>query len=291
MNLNSTTTYRADLLVLTAALVWGVAFYFQKTAMTHIGPFLFLGARCLIAADALAPFALVEQQRNRLNCRQILPTAATGGVLFFIAGSIQQTGIQTATVTNAGFLTALYVVFTPLIAWIFLGQKPGPMLWLAVCLSICGTWLLSGADLTRFSNGDWLIAFSASIWAAHIVTTANAARQQQPLTFLSLQFLIAGLLSTSAAFVTEPIVLSDMLSALDSILYVGLLSSAFTFGLMGLALRKIAASRATVILSFEVVFAALAGFLLLDERLSAIAWLGAGMIFVSILSLQVKQTR
>ena len=89
------------------------------------------------------------------------------------------------------------------------------MLWLAVCLSICGTWLLSGADLTHFSNGDWLIAFSAWIWTAHIVTTANAARQQQPLTFLSLQFLVAGLLSTGGAFITEPVVFDDMLKALD----------------------------------------------------------------------------
>ena len=285
------TTYRADLLVLIAALVWGVAFYFQKTAMTHIGPFLFMGARCLIAATALAPFAFAEQRRNRLNWQNILPMAVTGGVLFFVAGSIQQTGIQTATVTNAGFLTALYVVFTPLIAWIFLRQKPDAVLWLAICLSISGTWLLSGADLTHFTNGDWLIAFSALIWAAHIVTTANAARQQQPLTFLSLQFLAAGLLSSGAAFFTEPIVFADMLRALDSILYVGLLSSALTFGLMSLALRNIAASRATIILSFEVVFAALAGFLLLDERLSGVAWLGAGMIFVSILGLQLKQTR
>ena len=156
---------------------------------------------------------------------------------------------------------------------------------------IFGTWLLSGADLTSFTRGDWLIAFSASIWAAHIVTTANAARQQQPLTFLSLQFLTAGLLSAGAAFITEPIVLDNMLKVLDSILYVGLLSSALTFGLMGLALRTITASRATVILSFEVVFAALAGFLLLDERLSALAWIGAGLILISILSLQLKQTR
>lgn len=287
----NTTTYRADLLVLIAALIWGVAFYFQKTAMLHIGPFLFLGARCLIAATALAPFAFAEQQRNRLKWQQIVPIAMTGGLLFFIAGSIQQTGIQTATVTNAGFLTALYVVFTPLIAWIFLGQKPGAVLWSAVCLSIFGTWLLSGADLARFNNGDWLIAFSAWIWAAHIVTTANAARQQQPLTFLCLQFLAAGLLSTCAAFFTEPIVFDDVLNALDSILYVGLLSSALTFGIMGLALRQIAASRATIILSFEVVFAAIAGFVLLDERMSGVAWLGAGLIFTSILTLQLKQTR
>ncbi|MCR9260993.1 MAG: DMT family transporter [Pseudomonadaceae bacterium] len=287
----NTTTYRADLLVLIAALIWGVAFYFQKTAMLHIGPFLFLGARCLIAATALAPFAFAEQQRNRQKWQQIVPIAMTGGLLFFIAGSIQQTGIQTATVTNAGFLTALYVVFTPLIAWIFLGQKPGAVLLSAVCLSIFGTWLLSGADLARFNNGDWLIAFSAWIWAAHIVTTANAARQQQPLTFLCLQFLAAGLLSTCAAFFTEPIVFDDVLNALDSILYVGLLSSALTFGIMGLALRQIAASRATIILSFEVVFAAIAGFVLLDERMSGVAWLGAGLIFTSILTLQLKQTR
>lgn len=169
--------------------------------------------------------------------------------------------------------------------------KPSATLGAAVGSSIPGKWLLSGADLTNFNHCDWRIALSAVIWAAHIVTTAKAARQLQPLNFLCLQFMVAGTLSIGATVAVEPITFEDFLRAAGSALYVGLLSSALTFAIMALARRTIAPTRAAVILSFEVGFAAIAGYLLLDERLPAIASLGAGLMFTSIFSLQLKQQR
>ena len=108
----------ADLILLAAAVIWGLAFLFQKSAMAHVGPLTFIAARSALAALALAPLAWREHaQAGAPMPRGLLPIACGGGLLFFVAAWLQQAGLQTATVTNTGFLTALYVVITPFIAW------------------------------------------------------------------------------------------------------------------------------------------------------------------------------
>jgi len=138
------TGIQGDLLVLGAAMIWGVAFYFQKTAMEHIGPMLFVGLRGLIAALALFPLALAESRREEQSGRKVLPLALLAGLLFYLAGTIQQMGLVTATVTNTGFLTAIYVVMTPFLYWIIKQRKPSQLTWLAVALAFLGVWGLSG---------------------------------------------------------------------------------------------------------------------------------------------------
>src|SRR5687767_12415618 len=105
----------ADFLLLFAAAVWGLAFYFQKSAMTDIGPFLFIAARASVAALALAPLAFMEM-RHRANGggpgaidrNALVRLALMGGTFFFLGAAFQQAGLITATITNAGFLTGLY---------------------------------------------------------------------------------------------------------------------------------------------------------------------------------------
>src|SRR5918992_1127780 len=99
----------ADLLILLAAAIWGFAFYFQKTAMDHIGPFLFISARAGVAALALAPLIVAEARRAVAPYpAKLSRIGIAAGFAFFIAAALQQTGLVTATVTNSGFLTALY---------------------------------------------------------------------------------------------------------------------------------------------------------------------------------------
>src|SRR6185295_15527331 len=108
--------FQADILLLFTALIWGVAFLFQKSATAHVGPLTFLALRGLIAFLALAPLALREGRRAPSPARaDFYLTSVAGGMAFLVAGWLQQAGLETATVTNTGFLTALYVVITPLI--------------------------------------------------------------------------------------------------------------------------------------------------------------------------------
>src|SRR5262245_13511964 len=280
----------ADLALLLAAAVWGVAFLFQKSAMDHVGPLAFIAARGAVATLALAPLAWREPRRAAAAPagRGFWAIATWGGIAFFAAAWLQQAGIRTATVTNTSFLTALYVVLTPLVAWAWSGKVPAAAVWPAVALSTIGTWLLGGGGmLGDLGYGDWLVALSALFWAIHVVVTGRAAPFGRPVGFTALQFAVVAVLGALASALLETPTLAGLAGAAPDILYVGLLSSAVTFTILTVALQYTPPSEAAVIVSMETVFAALAAYLVLGERLSAMGWLGAALILLATLLLQV----
>lgn len=278
----------ADFALLFAAAVWGVAFVFQKSAMEHIGPLAFIASRGLLAALALAPLALLEIGRSDVRADfGFWRIAVLGGCAFFLAAWLQQAGLITATVTNTGFLTALYVVITPFIAWSWSGKRPNRIVWPSVALSIAGTWLLGGGTFSAFSFGDLLVAISAFFWALHVVVTGRASPYRRPIAFTAVQFAIVGGLGAVSSVLLETTTWEGMRAAAPDIAYVAILSSALTFTILTMALQYTPPSEATVIVSMEVVFAAAAAYLLLGERLPAIGWVGAALILGATLLLQL----
>lgn len=285
------TRAKADLLVLLAAFIWGVAFYFQKSAMSHIGPFLFLGLRSILAAAALFPFALHEWQASPPASPSIRSFALLGGVVFFAAGALQQVGMVTATVTNTSFLTALYVVVTPFLLWLLRHERPGPRIWLASCLAFIGIWALGGGAIETFSAGDMLIAVSSIAWSLYMVITSASGKLAKPMQYTFLHFLVIAALALPCAAYSEKTGVATIEAAAVPILYVGILSSAFTFALMANVVRHIPASRASILLSTEVLFGAAAGFIMLGERLNPVGWVGAALTFGAILMIQTSKHR
>jgi drug/metabolite transporter (DMT)-like permease len=279
---------KADLLLLFAAAVWGSAFYFQKTAMDHVGPFLFIGARAALAALCLAPLALREaHEAGGSPPRRVWIAGLCAGLAFFVAAALQQEGLITATVTNAGFLTALYVIATPIIAWVFLGRLPALMVWPAIILAFSGAWLLGGGTLAGFSRGDGLIALSAFVWGAHLLITSAASPFGRPVAFTTLQFAIVAIAGLMMAVMLEPVSLDRLVAAAPAIAYVGILSSAVTFTLLAVALKSTPPNEAAILVSTETLFAAAAGVILLGERLAPISWVGAGFMFAATLLVQI----
>lgn len=282
------TRLNADIALLFAAAVWGLAFVFQKSAMDHIGPLAFIAARGAVAALALAPLALREHRRQKTSLnRGFWTIAVSGGAAFFVAAWLQQAGIRTATVTNTGFLTALYVVITPFIAWGWSGKVPSPIVWPAVALSAFGTWLLGGGTLAAFSQGDQLVALSALFWATHVVVTGRASVYGRPIAFTAVQFAVVSSLAAVGCMLLETTTLEGLRGAAVDIAYVGLLSSALTFTILTVALQHTPPSETAVIVSTETVFAALAAYVLLGERMAALGWAGAALILAATLLLQL----
>jgi drug/metabolite transporter (DMT)-like permease len=290
------TRLRADLLLLFAAAVWGLAFVFQKTAMESLGPCAFLAARAVLASLVLAPLAFWEYRRSLSQSGTAAPgvflpgigqAAAVAGTAFFVAGALQQYGLKTATATNGGFLTALYVVLTPPLAWLMRGTRPSPVLVPAVALSAVGTWMLGGGAFAALSAGDWLIAACAGVWALHLILSESGGAFNRPILFTCLQFAMVGVLASAGAALTETVTIAALKSAGGEILYVGLLSSALTFTILTLALKYAPASEAAIIVSTESLFAALAGAVMLGERLSLVAWAGAALIMVAVILVQI----
>jgi drug/metabolite transporter (DMT)-like permease len=223
-----------------------------------------------VAALALAPLALREGRRIATAPApfDFWLVAAGGGLAFLVAAWLQQAGLRTATVANAGFLTALYVVLTPFVVWGWSGRIPGPIVWPAVTLSALGTWLLGGGRFEAFSAGDLLVALSALFWAVHVVVTGNASRHRRPLAFTAIQFAVVAALAGLLGAHLETVAPDGLRAAAIDIAYVGLLSSALTFTVLTVALQYTPPAEAAVIVSLETVFAALAAYLVLGERLA-----------------------
>jgi drug/metabolite transporter (DMT)-like permease len=278
----------ADGCLLLAAAIWGTGFLFQKQAMAHLDPFTFIAARSSLAAIALAPLAVVETRRGGAGLPGgFMPRAILAAIVFVVAAFLQQSGLKTASVTNTGFLTSLYVVFTPIFAWLAFGRAPSRLLFAAILSSFAGAVLISGGGLVAMAIGDALIIASAAGWALHVVVLSWAGRFGLPIAFTAAQFAVVALLAACAASTFEQPAIAPLILAASDIAYVGLLSSALTFTLFTYAVRHTAPSEAVVIASTECLFAAAAGALVLGERLDGVAWSGAALIVAAVLLVQL----
>ena len=278
----------ADLLLLLAAAIWGLAFVFQKTAMETIGPCTFIAARGMLAALALWPLALIETRRAGGAPLQgeLFRIASAGGVLFFAGAIFQQIGLMTTTVSNTGFLTGLYVILTPFVVWVWKRRRPAPLIWLAAAITFAGTWLLGGGSLDGLNVGDGYVAICALFWAVHLTVVSASTRFDRPVAFTAVQFAVVGGLGLVASLLLETTTLSGLIAAAPAIAYVGLLSSALTFTLLAVAMKYAPATEAAIIVSLESVFAAIAGALLLGEHFTAVNIAGAALIMAAIIMVQ-----
>jgi drug/metabolite transporter (DMT)-like permease len=273
------TRFKADALLVLAAAIWGLAFVFQKSAMTYIGPATMVAARTTIAVIVLAPLAWWALRQEPVGAwRTSLAMGAKGGLFFFLGAIFQQAGLVTTSVTNTGFITGLYVILTPFLIWVVRGERPGVFVAIAAAISFFGTWLLGGGTFDSFSRGDVLVAISAIFWAAHVIVTADAARAGPAAVFTMLQFAVVAVLGWIGAFLFETVTVDALWRGAGELAYVGLLSSAVTFLLLTIALKHTTAPEAAVIVSTETVFAALAAYMLSGEWLSPIGLFGAALM-------------
>lgn len=283
---------QANLLLLAVAVIWGSAFVAQAEGMAGVGPLTFTGIRFLLGTAIVLPLAWREWQLLSSRGAVPLPGDILGvsalGVLLTLGAALQQIGIAGTTVTNAGFLTALYVPLVPLLAWLILRTRPHWSVWPTSIGCLAGSWLLTGAEGLDPVPGDvWVIA-SSVFWALHVLFVGRVAeRLAAPFLVACGQFLICGLLSLLWAGLGESITLAGIRQALLPIVYAGVVSVAIGFTAQVVGQRYAQPSDAAIILSAETVFAALFGFLLMGDRLSASGMAGCALILVCVVAVQI----
>ncbi|ABC22941.1 hypothetical protein F11_11025 [Rhodospirillum rubrum F11] len=292
---------RASLILLLVSFIWGSAFVAQKTAFDAVegatapalGPLAFTGARFLLGALVVLPFALRENRQARSRGAPgagLLAIFCGIGAVLFAASFTQQLGIIGTSVTNAGFLTALYVPLVPVVALVIFRQSVRKMIWPGAAGCLAGLWLLTGAatnGLSALTAGDLWVLVGALFWAFHVtVVGVMATRSGRPLTLAAAQFLTCGVLGWAGAFAFETPTLAGMAAIAPEIAYAGILSVGVAFTLQVVAQRHTHPAAAAIILSMEMVFASLAAVVVLGERLSGVQWLGAGLILASIIAVE-----
>ncbi len=285
--------WQANLVLLIAGATWGMGFVAQATAMDSIGPFLFIALRFIVASVVVLPFALIESGRQKSS--QATPLVSSDWLKFCLIGAClfagmatQQVGLLSTSVTNSGFLTGLYVVFTPLLGIVLFREFPHRITWVAAILALTGIFLLSGGDLGRLVIGDALTIGSAAFWALQVVMIARFVGQSgRPLALSLVQFVVTGAIALVCAVIWEPILWSGILSAAPQILYAGIVASGFAFTLQVVGQRYTSAPQAAIFLSSEAPFAALFAFLWLGERIGLTGVAGCGLIFIAMLAVEL----
>ena len=282
----------ANFLLILVALIWGSAFVAQSLGMAHVGPMTFTGVRFLIGALLVAPvmwweWRSLRAQARPLKCNDGLKIAGLG-CLLLMGAAMQQIGIVETTVTNAGFLTALYVPMVPLLSWMLLRQRPHWSAWPSALACLGGAYLLSGVQSLSFLSGDAWILASTLPWALHVLLIGRVADlMSAPFLVGGGQFLVCGLLASGWALAYETVSRESLAAALWPLIYTGVLSVGVAFTLQVVAQRFSQATDAAILLSAETLFAALFGYLLMDERLNAAGIAGCGLILISMLSVQL----
>jgi drug/metabolite transporter (DMT)-like permease len=271
-----------------------VGFVAQRHGAEVFGPFGYTGIRFSLGALLLLPFVLrsappIEGLDRRATRREYLKWGGLAGLVMAIAAILQQAGMEETTAGHGGFITSLYVLFTPLLA-ILVGRAVGVEIWLACGLALWGLWLLSispGADGLTINRGDPLVLGCAFMWAIQILIVARASKVLEPLRFAFLQFAVTGILSLTIALAIEKPTLVQAGEAWGALLYGSVFSVCLAFVIQMVAQRVAPPTHAAIIMSLESVFGMAAGVWLLSEPLDGRKVLGASLMFAALLVAQV----
>ena len=285
--------YKADFLLFLAAMIWGAAFVAQRVGMDHIGPFLFNGIRFGLGSISLWPLIWFREKKS-VNSPLSQPSDLTtalkagliAGVLLFGGSTLQQVGIIYTTAGKAGFITGLYVVIVPILG-LFWKQRPSPGVLIGAFLAVVGLYFLSITNELTIAYGDFLVLLCAVFFALHVLVIGWLAPRVDCIKLSSVQFGVNSILSFMVAVFVEDISWQGIMDGLLPILYGGFMSAGVAYTLQVVAQKDAPPAHASIILSLESVFAAISGWIILDEQLTSRAILGCTLMFTGMLAAQL----
>lgn len=288
----------SSFLLMLAAFIWGTAFVAQKEGLEQIGNFTFLALRSCLAVVVLTPVSLFIYKNNKKkigdgphgeNKTFFSKRLIIGGVLcgasVCLASLVQQYGIMLSGVGKSGFLTTLYILMVPLIGLVF-KRKVKPILWVCIVIATVGMYFLCVTQAGGINIGDVLLILCAFLFAVQIMFVDYFVATLDGVRLSLVQFFVAAVISIIGMFAFEevdPVAIGD---AWFSIFYAGVLSSGVAFTLQVVAQKNLNPTVASLLMSLESVFAALAG-AFFGERLTGNEILGCVLVFIAIILAQL----
>ena len=287
--------FRADALLLLVALIWGVGFVIQRTAMDTIGPITFTGVRLLIGSLSMLPLLPLAAKMAPKNPRPTSKSAlllglCAAGMAMSLGAVLQQAGLVYTSAGIAGFITGLYVVFVPLLG-LLVGYFVRWTTWAAVLLATGGLYLLSVQGQSTPNIGDLLVLLGAVAWGAQFLIIGWLAVRADPVRIAIFQTTFAGVLVLLAAVLWESPDPAAILAIWPEFLYSGVLAVGAAFLIQIIAQQDAPPAHAAVILAMEAVFGALAGWAFLSEQLTLTQLIGCAVMLVGILLAQLRPPR
>ena len=281
---------------LITTFIWGTAFIAQDTGMDNIGPLTFNSSRFFVGFLTILPLAILIEKNKikkeiKNNTKLFIKYLIFMGVSLFLGTFLQQAALQYTNIANAAFFTVFYVPFVPIILFIIYKEKVHWSIWPSIALCIVGVYLLTDFSDSKIMLGDALVIFCSIFWALHIIFAGKFMQKFDiPVFYAALQAAFVFSLSIFFAFIFEEVILSNILLELSSILYAGALSGGIAFTLQMYAQKNIEEAPAAIIYSLEGVFAAIAGWIILDQFLKFNNIIGCFLILFAVILSQILPT-
>lgn len=279
-----------------AACIWGFAFAFQSQGLDYMGPFTFNGTRFFIGAVVLVPVIFIFRKpgKKQKPTKKDIKTTLLGGVIcglcLCIASSLQQFALSYTSVGKAGFLTTLYIILVPIIG-IFFKKKVSIMVWIGAALSVVGMYLLCVSETMSINKGDILAFCCAIVFAFHILSVDYFAPKTNGIVLSCLQFFTSGICAMILAFIFEQPTLTQILSGIGPLLYVGVMSSGVAYTLQILGQKNADPTIASLIMSLESAVSVIGGWLILHQKLTTKEMLGCLFMFIAVVGVQVVDSK
>ena len=287
---------KSSLLLFLAAFIWGVAFVAQSVGMDYMGPLTFNGARFLMGSLVLLPFVLVRRKQNKKTGKEpaSLKTTIVGGVCCGLAlcsaALFQQYGIMYTTVGKAGFITTLYIILVPFFG-IFLKKRIPGKVWIGAVIAAAGMYLLCMSERLALSRGDTLVFICAILFSVHILVIDHFSPMADGVELSCIQFLTAGVIGSIGAILFEQPTLKCLIDGIIPLAYAGILSSGVAYTLQVVGQKDMDPTVASLILSMESVFSALAGWMILHQKLSGRELFGCVLVFMAVILVQLPEKK
>ena len=279
------------LCAISCSLIWGSAFVAQDLGMDHNGPFTFTFGRLFLGFLTLLPFLLIfeyEKIKNSIFKKKNFITLLLIGFLLSMGNALQQFALLYTDVANTAVFTIFYVVLVPFVSFYFFSKNIHKSVWLSVAVCFLGGILLTEINNIQVRIGDSIAIFNALFWAFHIVFISKFLKIFNfPVSIACIQCLIASIFALIPALILEDIKFSSMILDGNEMLYAGVLSSGLAFLLQIYGQQNLSPAPVAIIFSLEGVFAAIFGWIILDQFLTEFKIIGISLILFAVIFSQL----
>lgn len=280
------------------ALIWGLSFVAQRAGMEYVGPFTFNVVRSFVGGVSLLPLIFIpkllceDTRTPRKKQVQHIRLAQAGiwcGIALFIAMTIQQYCMIYVPAGKAGFITALYIVYVPVISMLFLKQKLSNNAKISVMLAVMGLYLLCfKQECGCFSFYDVLLLIAAFFYGVHILVVNHFSEKVHAVKASCLQFFVVGLLSLPLMYAFENVTWTSIVACKVPLLYAGILTCGVAYTLQIVGQKYTVPVIASLILCLESVFAVLGGAIILHETMTPKEIWGCVLMIIAVVLAELK---
>jgi drug/metabolite transporter (DMT)-like permease len=274
-------------------MIWGVAFVMQCMVDTvSLGTLTFNAVRYLLGAVSLLPviFFFEKEDYDMQKLKKTVIYGIITGVILFVASEFQMYGISlNKSSGKSGFLTGLYMVIVPFLSLVIYKRRVLLKEWLAAFVATAGLFFLSVSNgFDNVSIGDLMVFVSAFFWALHILAIDNFVDNVSPVKYSCVQFLTCSVLNGVFAVFFEDFSSYGIYANWLPILYTGIFSTGLGYTFQILGQRDANPNFASIVLASEGVYAALAGAVILGERMTLRGYTGCVLMFLGTILSQIK---